>query len=225
MDLREREQRFRVLSESLPQLIWIRDSGGRYVYGNKRFQDYLGLTAESVRTSGYEYIHPDDVERTTANWNRSMESGEDYTNEYRLLRSDGQYRHFLARAIPMRDDDGRIFQWIGSSTDVHDQKIAENILRTEKLNTAARFASSMAHHINTPLNGVLNSLYLALRDESLSSTTRGLLKAADHELERTIHVVRQSLGFHRQSVSVSIVDLSEIVESVLVLYLPVSHRS
>jgi PAS domain S-box-containing protein len=219
--LREREQRFRILAESLPHLVWIRNADGQYLYGNQRFKDYLGLTDETVRTVGYELIHPDDRARTAANWKHSMETGEDYTNEYRLLRQDGEYRYFLGRAVPVRDEAGRILQWIGSSTDVHDQKVAEDTLRrTEKLNTAARFAASMAHEINNPLNGVVNSLYLALQDDSLTVETRELLSTADHELQRTIHAVRQALRFHRQSTAPSSLDLTEIMEAVLMLYKP-----
>ncbi len=219
--VRERERRFRILAESLPHLVWIKNADGQYLYGNKQFKNYLGLTDESVRTADYQFIHPDDVARTATKWNRSMETGEDYTNEYRLRRQDGEYRHFLARAVAVRDEDGRISQWIGSSTDVHDQKIAEESLRrTEKLNTAARFAASMAHEINNPLNAILNSLYLALQDDSLNLRTRDLLQTADRELERTVHVVRQELRFHRQSTAPSLVDLSEIMDAVLTLYKP-----
>jgi PAS domain S-box-containing protein len=217
--LREREQRFRALAESLPQLVWIRDAEGGYVYANQRLHDFLGISAGSLQTSAFEFIHPEDVGKTNAGWKRSMETGEDYVNEYRLRRHDGEYRHFLARAVPVRDETGRILQWLGTSTDVNDQKLAEDALRrTEKLNTAARFAASMAHEINNPLNSVMNSVYLALRDNDLNIATRELLAVADRELARTTHVVRQTLRFHRQSTAQSFVDLSELMDSVLALY-------
>ena len=217
--LREREQRFRALAESLPQLVWIRNAEGQYVYANQRLHDFLGISAEALRTTAYEFIHSEDVSKTNASWKRSVETGEDYVNEYRLRRNDGEYRHFLARAVPMRDETGRILQWLGTSTDVHDQKLAEDALRrTEKLNTAARFAASMAHEINNPLNSVMNSVYLALRDNDLNFETRELLTVAERELARTTHVVRQTLRFHRQTTAPSFVDLGEVMDTVLALF-------
>ncbi len=217
--LREREQRFRVLAESLPQLVWIRDADGHYIYANQRLYTYLGTSAELLRTNAFEFIHPGDLSETVVRWKRCTETGEDYINEYRLRRHDGEYRHFLARAVAVRDENGQILQWLGSATDIHDQKIAEDALRrSEKLNTAARFAASMGHEINNPLNAVMNSLYLALQDQTLNPETKERLMMADRELARTVHVVRQALRFNRQSTSPMLLDLSEIMDSVVALY-------
>ena len=121
----------------------------------------------------------------------------------------------------MRDDAGRVQQWLGSTTDIHDQKLAEEALRrTEKLSTAARLAASMAHEINNPLNSVVNTIYLALGDETLSESTRQLLNLADQELARSVQVATQMLRFHKQSTAPALVDLSETMEAVLALYGP-----
>ena len=217
--LREREQRFRVLAESLPQLVWIRDADGRYIYGNQHFYDFLGISLEEIKTVAYEYIHPEDRSKTAERWKRSVETGCLYTNEYRLRSQDGVYRHFLARGVPLHDENGRIQQWVGCSTDIHDQKMAEEALRrTEKLNATARLAASMAHEINNPLTAVVNALYLAMLDKTLSESTRGFLKLADEELSRSVQVATRMLRFHRQSTAPSLVDLSEIMDSALALY-------
>ena len=220
-ELREREQRFRVLAESLPEFVWIRDSEGRYVYCNQRLLDYVGHPPEWLANQAFDAVHPDDVSSTIEKWNRSSETGETYLNAYRLRRHDGVYRYFLARAVPMRDDAGQVQQWLGSTTDIHDQKLAEEALRrTEKLSTAARRAASMAHEINNPLNSVVNTIYLALADETLSEGTRQLLNLADQELARSVLVATQMLRFHKQSTAPALVDLSETMDSVLALYGP-----
>ena len=218
--LREREERFRILAESLPQMIRMTNGVGENIYCNQRFFDYSGLTEAELMGFGWKkLIHPDDLQATLVNWNRSIETGEPYLNEYRLRRKDGMYRYFLARAVPIKNDAGVVERWIGSSTDVHDQKLAEQALRTaEKLATAGRLAASIAHEINNPLSAVTNSLYLALQDDSLRTDTKTYLQMAEQELQRVSQITTQGLRFHKQSNSATRVDICDIVDSVLILF-------
>ena len=217
--LREREERFRVLAESLPEFVWIRDGDGRYIYCNQRLLDYVGKPPEWLQTHAFEAVHPDDVGATIENWKHSLETGEPYTNAYRLRRHDGVYRYFLARAVPMHNETGRVERWLGSTTDIHDQKIAEEGLRrAEKLNAVARLAASMSHEINNPLNSVVNSIYLALRDPTLKEDTRSHLTVAEQELARAAQVASQMLQYQNQSSAPALVDLSEIMDFVLNLF-------
>jgi signal transduction histidine kinase len=121
----------------------------------------------------------------------------------------------------MRNEAGEILRWVGSCTDVHDQKLAEEALRrSEKLAATGRLAASIAHEINNPLASVTNSLYLALHDPNLSEETRSFLNMADQELNRVTHITTQTLRFHRQSKAATLVDLSETMASVLTLFGP-----
>ncbi len=219
-ELQEREERFRVLADSLPQLIWMTDRSGENIYCNQRYFDYLGVTeAERPSIAWLDLVHPHDLERTLTLWNHAVETGEPYMNEFRLRRKDGIFRHLLARAIPIRDDRGQIERWIGSLTDIHDQKLAEDALRkSEKLATAGRLAASIAHEINNPLESVTNSLYLALQDSGLSAETKMYLETAEQELLRVAHITTQTLRFHRQSVSPVSTDICDIVDSVMALF-------
>ncbi len=221
-DLREREQRFGLLAESLPQLIWVTNAAGENVYCNRRFWEYTGIPTDKLM--GWDWgaiVHADDLNPTIAKWNRAVESGEPFEHEYQLRRQDGAYRRFLARAVPVRNGAGHIERWLGSSTDTHDQKLAEEALRrSEKLTTAGRLAASMAHEINNPLMSVINSVYLALQDPSLSAETRLRLQDADQELLRVSQFTTQTLRFHRQSVAPGPADLAEIMDSVLAMYAP-----
>ncbi len=219
-ELREREERFRTLADSLPQLIWMTDDSGENIYCNQRYLDYLGVTeAERASIQWLEVVHPDDLATTLKIWDRAVETGEPYLNEFRLRRKDGTFRYFLARAVPFRNDAGKIERWIGSLTDTHEQKLAEDALRrSEKLATAGRLAASIAHEINNPLAGVTNSLYLALLDSSLTPDTRSYLQTAEDELRRVAHITTQTLRFHKQSISPAPTDICDIVDSVLVLF-------
>jgi PAS domain S-box-containing protein len=219
-ELREREERFRVLAESMPPMIWMSNGDGENIYCNRRARDYFGV--EEAETMGFgwkRFLHPDDVEKTDAIWKRCFETAEPYVDELRLRRKDGVYRHFLARAVPIRNDAGECERWIGSATDVHDQKLAEAALRkSEKLATAGRLAASIAHEINNPLAGVTNALYLALQDGSLGEETKGYLKMAEQELRRVSHMTTQTLQFHKQTNLPARVDISDVVGSVLELF-------
>lgn len=217
----EREERFRVLAETLPELVWIRDSEGAYLYCNQRLMDYVGHTREWLQTNAFDAVHPDDVARTIAKWKRCLATGEIYENQYRLRRHDGTYRYFLVRGVPIRDESGRIMRWLGCSTDIHEQKLAEEALRrSEKLATAGRLAASMAHEINNPLAAVVNTLYLALQDQKLSDDTRELLQSADRELARVAQFVTQTLRFHKQSTAPEDTDLGKVMDAVLAMYAP-----
>jgi PAS domain S-box-containing protein len=219
-EIREREERFRLLAESLPQMIWMTDGDGENTYCNRLLPAYFGVTQEEVEGSGWtRFIHPDDIGPTMEKWRRCVATSEMFVNEYRLRRRDGVYRHFLARAVPLKADAGEVERWIGSSTDIHDQKMAEDALRkSEKLATAGRLAASIAHEINNPLAGVTNALYLALQDGSLGAETKDYLKTAEQELQRVSQITTQTLRFHKQSNSAVRVDVCDIVDSVLALF-------
>lgn len=138
----------------------------------------------------------------------SVRTGEPYSHEVRMRRRDGAYRLFLNRAVPVRNSAGEIERWIGSSTDIQEQKLAQEILtRSEKLATAARFAASMAHEINNPLASVTNLVYLALSNPDLDPATRSQLELADQELTRITHLTSQTLRFHRQASAPAVTDV------------------
>ena len=219
-ELREREQRFSVLTESLPELIWIADPEGQTTYCNRQCLEYLGGLSDSVGGRAWlENVHPDDQRQTEKIWAESVRTGKPYQNEYRLRRHDGVYRCFLARAIPTFDQSGKIDRWLGVSTDIQDQKLVEDALRrSEKLAAAGRLAASIAHEINNPLASVTNVLYLALQDRNLSEATRQYLKLADQELARVAQVTTQTLRFHKQLSPPTSVDVRGIMDSAITLF-------
>jgi PAS domain S-box-containing protein len=219
--VREQERHFRELAESLPELVWAVDLANRSTYLNRRFTEYTGKTLEQLRDgAGFSIAHPDERERARDLWMRSMQTGEPFACELRLQRHDGVYRHFLSRAVPVRNADGEIQRWIGTATDVHDQQMAEEALRrTEKLAATGRLAASIAHEINNPLEAVMNALYLALQMEP-KQEVRTYLDLAEQELARVAQVTAQTLRFHRQPSAAEVCDLAEVLESAVALFLP-----
>lgn len=220
--LGESERSLRELADSLPQLIWVANAQGDNTYCNRQFRDYTGSPTTALSGSKWhEIIHPDDLSSTVEKWSHSLRTGAPFLNEYRLRRKDGEYRYFLARAVSLRDASGAVERWMGSSTDIHDQKLAEAALRrSEKLVTAGRLAATIAHEINNPLAAVMNALYLARHDPSVTESVRTSLDIADQELSRAAHIVTQSLRFHRQSTAPAPANVAELLESVFVLFAP-----
>jgi PAS domain S-box-containing protein len=142
--LRESEERYRLLAEAIPHPVWRCDAEGGLIEFNRRWHEYTGQTPEEARGAGWmKALHPDDMARTAQRVRDDVAEGELYQTEYRLRRaSDGSYRWHLARAIPRRDANGTILGWFGSTSDIHDQKLAQEELerrvqeRTAELRTA-----------------------------------------------------------------------------------------
>jgi len=128
--LRDSEERFRVLAESLPSLIFVADGDGQNIYTNPHFQRYTGLAAEDLLGTGWlRAVHPDDRARAEARWEESWRSGSPYQAEYRFRDAAGGYRWHLVRGNPVRDVQSRIVQWVGSGIDIEELRESENRLR------------------------------------------------------------------------------------------------
>ncbi len=130
-ELRAREERFRSMANTTPAIIWTADPNGAITFHNQRWLDYTGITPEQNTRNWPELVlHPHDRERCIELWQHALAEGTDYEIELRNRSKSGEYRWFLTRATPIRDADGRIVEWYGSTTDIHDRKQAEAALRT-----------------------------------------------------------------------------------------------
>ena len=125
--LRESEDRFRGIINSVDQMIWTTQADGYHEFYNDRWYDYTGVPRGSTDGEAWNgMFHPDDRDRAWAEWRRALASGETYQIEYRLRHRSGVYRWVLGRAQPERGSDGRIVRWFGTCTDIHDRKLAED---------------------------------------------------------------------------------------------------
>lgn len=109
----------------MPQLVWIADADGTVTYINGRWSQYTGAALDQLRDGGTELgvVHPEDLDETWARWNDALATGTNFEIEYRLRRAaDGDYRWFLGRATPTRNGDGEIVSWIGTATDIDEQR-------------------------------------------------------------------------------------------------------
>ena len=181
-------------------------------------EDMHGLPRGSFRgqlENWLETIHPDDRDRALATVQDSVRNHKEYELEYRTSRPDGRYCWTTSRGSVEYNPDGEPMRMAGMSMDISTRKHTEEALRkTEKLAAAGRLAATIAHEINNPLEAVTNLIYLARSEQSLDSSKR-LLDAADHELQRIGHITRQTLGFYRETTSPVEIDVSELLKGVV----------
>jgi PAS domain S-box-containing protein len=124
--LRESEQRFEAIVNSIDQMIWSTTPDGLHDYFNQRWYEYTGLNEGETNGLAWENpFHPEDRARTWKIWQHSLATGEPYHVEYRLKHHSGEYRWVIGRAQCVRDKDGNIIRWYGTCTDIHDFKVAE----------------------------------------------------------------------------------------------------
>jgi PAS domain S-box-containing protein len=127
--LREKQRHFRELVESIPQLAWTDLPDGYCDYLSPQWVEYTGVPMKEHLGFGWvDAIHPDDRDKACADWHHSTANGIPLENEFRIRRSDGAYRWFKNRAIPLRNEHGKIVKWFGTNTDIDDLKCAEQKL-------------------------------------------------------------------------------------------------
>src|SRR5258708_3050167 len=129
--LKASEESFRVLAETVPHLVWTTQPDDLHEYTNQHWRDYTGFMPEHIqRWDHLQFIHPDDRAGNQALWQHALDTGTMYEHEERLRNGqNGEYRWFLTRAMPMRDEGGQIVKWFGTCTDIEEQKRTEEALR------------------------------------------------------------------------------------------------
>ena len=125
--VRASEERFRELADAMPQIVYVTGPGGGIEFINRRWAEYTGQ-AEADAAGLPAVVHPDDLPGLRAAWAAAVAAGAAMEAEFRLRRTDGAYRWFLARSVPIRDGAGAVARWYGTSTDIDDQKRAEQAL-------------------------------------------------------------------------------------------------
>lgn len=132
--LRDSEERYRLLVEISPQVVWTSGPDGRMTFGNHRWTELTGMSTEESLGEGWvKAIHPDHRRQVAGAWKAASRTGSMYEVEIPIRQgSDGLYRWHLTRALPQRDGNGQIVQWVGTSLDIHDRHQVEILLREQE---------------------------------------------------------------------------------------------
>lgn len=231
--LQESEARYRLLVDTVPSIVWMTQPDGTGEYVNQRWREYSGQTTEQAEVLGRTAVlHPDDRLRYLAAWQHAVETAAPYEVEVRYRRHDGVYRWFLERALPMRDAEGHLVKWLGTSTDIEDKKHAEELLqqahdalelrvqeRTAANGELRRFAYIVSHDLRAPLvniKGFTNELRLTY--DVLQTTLPSALPHLDAQQRQAVTAALASDGPEALAfIDASVSRMDRLIQAVLQL--------
>ncbi|WP_051242769.1 hybrid sensor histidine kinase/response regulator [Azohydromonas australica] len=170
-ELRASEAKLRIITDAMPQMVWSTRPDGFHDYYNRQWYAFTGVPEGSTNGEGWAgMFHPEDQRHAWERWRHSLDTGEPYEVEYRLRHCSGQYRWVLGRALPVRNDRGRIIRWMGTCTDIHESKLAQEALQNseESLRQADHrkdeFLAMLAHELRNPLAPITTAAQLLRSD-------------------------------------------------------------
>ena len=166
--LRGEERKLREAIETIPAMAWIAGPDGTVQFRNQRWVEYTGLSQlGKAEEAGTIAVHPEDRDRVVRRMGASFSSGEPFEEEMRIRRTDGEYRWFLTRAVPLRDKRGKVLKWYGAATDIQDRKRAEqlqsDLAHTNRVSMLGELAASISHELKQPISAAVMDAQASLR--------------------------------------------------------------
>ncbi len=216
----ENRSRLAAIVESSEDAIFSKTLDGTITSWNQSAQKLYGYTAGEIIHRNVKVLAGKDKQQEIDDILRKLSRGEriEHYETQRVTRSGAKVDVSLSIS-PLFDPEGKIIGAATIARDITARKLSEEVLRkTEKLAAAGRLAATIAHEINNPLEAVTNLLYLLSRNTSLDDKARNHLALAEKELERVVHMSRQTLGFYRDSSSPVPIKVTHILDDVLELY-------
>lgn len=221
-ELLGKESRLRFSSAVAKIGSWTWDPVKNQMHWSEEYKALHGLAPEAEASCGLwiELIHPEDRAALLSDLESLLASNaQELAFEHRAIAGDGRVLWIHSRGRITRDADGKALSILGVSMDLTERRETEETLRrAEKLAAAGRLAATVAHEINNPLEAVTNLVYLARTQGALPAEAVAHLTLAEEELNRVAQIVRQTLGFYRESTSPKWTDLSLVLGGALVLY-------
>ncbi|MDQ0395998.1 hybrid sensor histidine kinase/response regulator [Labrys monachus] len=236
--IRESESRFRLMAQSMPNHVWTARADGSIDWFNDRVYAYAGLTEGTLDDNWAAMVHPEDAPRALQAWTRALEAGMLYETEFRLRRHDGSYRWHIARAVPIRGARGAVERWIGTNTEIEDQKTAEAALadlattleqrveartaelvrtqdalrQSQKMEAIGNLTGGVAHDFNNLLQVVSGNLQLLEKDIAENAKARRRVQNAMEGVSRGSKLASQLLAFgRRQPLAPKVVNLGRLL--------------
>lgn len=200
--LQESEERFRLVTEAIPQQVWTAQPDGSLDFVNQRVIEYFGCSFEQIIGQGWqEHLHPDDLPVCLMRWADARESNKPYEIEFRLRRGrDQTYRWHLGRALPIVNQENQVVKWFGTNTDITDFKQLEvQAQQSQKMEAIGTLAGGIAHDFNNILMGVVGYTELAKQKAGGNEAVKRNLDEVLVAGQRAKELVQQILLFSRQT--------------------------
>ena len=190
------QKEFKMLAESIPQLVWRATAEGYVDYYNQQWYTYSGLDYEQLKGEGWtRVVHPQDLPLLREDWNKSLQTGAAYQVETRLKGSNGTYRWFLVQALPLKGAQGRVEQWFGTNTDIDERKGSEAAL--QQLSGELKQSNSALRRVNVDLD---NFVYMVSHDlRSPVNTLEGLQTLLTNMLASKLEAKESELFAHMRT--------------------------
>lgn len=205
-ELRATENRFHVMADSIPQLVWMTDAAGSVFWYNQRWYAYTGATPEEMTGWAWDKAHdPGQLPLVLERWHAALAAGEPFEMTFPLRGRDGIFRPFLTRIIPLRDDDGRITQWFGTGTDVSDLKREEDFLATRITDMARadrskdEFLAMLAHELRNPLAPLRNAVEILQCADLSAEEHKNAQKMIGRQIDNMSRMIEDLLDISRIS--------------------------
>ena len=246
-DVAESENQFRTMAQAMPNHVWTAPPDGMLDWFNDRIYEFSGAAPGTLDGTGWSgMVHPEDLPAVGARWADALAAGEIYETEFRLRRADGAYRWHIARAVPVKDASGQTVRWIGTNTEIQDQKEisetlsdlnatleqrvqertsqlshAEDALRqSQKMEAVGQLTGGIAHDFNNLLQGItgaLDRIQHRITDGRVNDIER-FLTGATASAKRAAAMTQRLLAFsRRQTLDPKPVNLDHLIEEVVEL--------
>jgi PAS domain S-box-containing protein len=230
--LRESELHLRLMTETIPEMLWSASPQGAIDYCNSRVVDYTGLPAAEIMGDGWvKILHPDDAGETIRAWKVCVAAGNPYRAEVRIFHAkDRAYRYCVTSALPLLTAQGVVVKWYGTVVDMHDWRQAQEELRSTqaelaqitRVMTLGALTASIAHEVNQPLAGIVTNASTCLRMLAAElpnvagacETARRIIRDANRASEV---ITRLRALFSKRQVTAEPVDLNEAAQEVIAL--------
>ena len=240
-ELRASEENFRTLARAMPNHVWTSPPDGQLNWFNEQVYAYSGAAPGSLDSAGWaSLVHPDDLPDALVRWKTALTTGEPYQTEFRLRRADGSWRWHIARAVHITGEFGQILRWIGTNTDIQDQKESSEALadlnatleqrvdertrqltqaqdalrQAQKMEAVGQLTGGIAHDFNNLLTGISGSLELLERrlGEGRLAGIQRYIDGAQGSARRAAALTQRLLAFsRRQTLDPKPTDLNKLV--------------
>lgn len=179
-------EHFLFMANVMPQKVWTADASGEINYANTKWLEYIGLPFEELEDWRWKaIIHPDDMEVNVELWRQSISTGKDFEMEHRLKSFNGDYRWHLSRSLAYRNGEGKVTMWVGTSTDIHDHKVAERAL--QDLSSELAHRNEELKDANKTIQASKEDLEVAYQQLKLiNADLDNFIYAASHDLKAPI---------------------------------------